>query len=122
VHTVRPLKRPSGFRPKSRMGWLPGLFLCMLFLCHCHVWKAYKSLGDVRKDVEQQPRAEMEESALYHLDAASGLLNAAEKQYEDADFTSASELASQAADQLDRARKIQAFHKLVDDEGSGGEN
>jgi hypothetical protein len=122
VHTVRPMKKPLYIRRKSRILLLPSLFLCMLFLCHCHVWKAYKSLGDVRKDVEAQPRAEMEESSLYHLDAARGLLDAAEKQYEDADFTAASDLTAQAADQLDRSRKLRAFHKLVDEEGSGGEN
>jgi hypothetical protein len=51
---------------------------------------------------------------------ANGLLDAAEKQYEDADFTSATELTRQAADQLDRSRKLRAFHELVETEGAGG--
>ena len=98
------------------------LLLCTPFLCQCHVWKAHKTMKEVRLEIQEEQRLDMDESAAYHLDAAQGLLDAAEKQYEDADFTSATSLAQQAAEQVDRSRKLRAFHKLVEPEFSGGAN
>jgi len=85
----------------------------MCLLGGCHVWKAYKSMKDVRHDIAGELGQDMYPSSLYHLEAAKGLLDAAEKQYEDADFPSATEFARQAAAHLDRSRKLRDFRELV---------
>jgi hypothetical protein len=123
VYTVQSLKISlnGSAAPRIKLLLLV-LFLCTPFLCQCHVWKAHKTMKEVRLEVEEEQKLEMDETAAYHLDAALGLLDAAEKQYEDADFTSATELAIQAEEQLDRSRKLRAFHNLVEPEVSGGSN
>ncbi len=82
-----------------------------LFLCHCHLWSAHKTLANVRYELDQTKEISMEEAALYHLAVAENLLNAAEEQYEDADFTSAARFARQARGQILRARSLHDFHQ-----------
>ena len=101
---------------------LPLLLLCTLFLCQCYVWKAHKSLQEVRQEIKADEQVPMEEYAQYHLGTAKNLLIAAEKQYEDADFTEAIDLTEQAQDQLDRSRRLREFHKLVSPDRSGGQH
>lgn len=62
----------------------------------------------------------MDAAALYHLEAARSLLGVAEKQYEDADFGACNKFARRALEQIDRAKKIQAFHDSAQRQESGG--
>jgi len=99
------------------------LFLSFLsflsLLCHCHLWSAHKTLANVRYELDQAKEISMEEAALYHLAVAESLLDAAEKQYEDADFTSADRLARQARAQVLRARNLHDFHQSTESLSTG---
>lgn len=96
------------------------LFVLPGHLCGCHAWKAYKSMKDVREEVASEASLERQPPSLYHLEVAEGLLNAAEKQYEDADFSSATDFAGRAADHLERSRQLRAFHERVIEDSAGG--
>ena len=115
------LNRPPNVPGTAWRKLLPALFLCLPFLCQCYIWNAHKDIKDLRQEIEAVQTDRMEASSLYHLEVAKGLLDAAEKQYEDADFFAVSELTSQAADQLDRSRKLRAYQELVEKEGAGGD-
>jgi len=122
---MHPFSRPNApaRRPRTAPSFTPlfaALLLSAPLLCQCHVWKAHKSMEEVRLEIQEDRLLEMDEVAAYHLDVAQGLLVTAEKQYEDADFTAATALSEQAAEQLDRSRKIRAFQKLMEPEESGG--
>ena len=100
LHLVRPFVRRI---PVALLvGYLPVL------LCGCHVWKAHVALKDLRQEIQLTERQEMEEQARYHLSVARGLLEAAEKQYEEADFGSAARFSRQGLEQLERARGLSA--------------
>ena len=90
------------------------LFLLFPLVCHCHLSGAHKTLLQVRDEIQAAEGSEMGDTSLYHLAAAKGLLAAAEKQYEDADFTAALKFARRAQDQVERARRLQAFHEQAD--------
>jgi len=80
-----------------------------LLVCHCHLMSAQGLISQVRQDVVRLEGARLEEPARYHLAVAGGLLVAAEKQYEEADFASASRFAQRAQEQVRRALDLQAF-------------
>ena len=98
------------------------LVLCSLSLCQCYVYNAHKTIKEVRQEIDKDEGVPMDAAAKYHMDAAKGLLVAAEKQYEDADFTEATSLARQAQDQVDRSRKLRSFHDLFSSDTLGGTN
>ncbi len=62
----------------------------------------------------------MGEASLYHLEAARSLLRSAEKQYEDADFGACEKFARRALEQIERARKLEAFHDRAKGLKNGG--
>ena len=100
---------------------LAPLLLLIPLLCSCHAWNTHKTLIQVRDEIQATDGPEMEKSVLYHLTAAKGLLADAEKQYEDADFPAALKFARRAREQLDRARKLQDFHKHAGSLKTGGD-
>ena len=75
----------------------------------CAVWNVQKGLKEVRHEVQEAEGLGMEEAALYHLNVARSLLEAAEKQYEEADFHAATEFLDQSRSQLERARKLHSL-------------
>ena len=119
MHDHRPSIPPTRVPPTARGLFTSVLFLlvlvfpCVCLLCGCHVWKAYKGMKDVRQDIAGELGEDIAPYSRYHLEVAEGLLEAAEKQYEDADFPSATEFARQAADHLDRSRQLRAFREQV---------
>jgi hypothetical protein len=62
----------------------------------------------------------MEDKALYHLSVARDLLEVAEEQYEEADFASAAQFASQAREQLERAKGLHKIQAGGQSAGGGG--
>lgn len=80
--------------------------LSCLCLCQCHVCRAHKSLSEVRQGVLDVQQEEMEGTALYHLRAGQELLQAADKQYEDADFKAARRFAEESRRQILRAERL----------------
>jgi len=107
----------------KRKRWTLTILIILMstpFLCQCYVYKAHKTLKQVRIEIREEYKTWMDSDAQYHLDAAKGLLEAAEKQYEDADFTEATALALQAQNHVDRARKLQQFHELLGTPKVGG--
>jgi len=119
VHAPRPFPRScAGFRTLRRV-LLLSLAPCLLLLCHCTVWHAYKDIHELRKKIETEQARQPDASSLYHLQVAQGLLLDAEKQYEDADFTSALELTRQAGAQVDRSRKLRLLQEHLDSQPPG---
>jgi hypothetical protein len=81
------------------------LLLCVL-LSSCEIWSLEKGLRQIRHGIQEAEGLEMEEAALYHLKVARSLLEAAEKQYEQADFPAAEQFLDQSESQLQRARRL----------------
>ena len=85
--------RGKGFHLRAFSVFL--LCLCIL-LCQCHLRVARRTLSEVRQGIRGAEALGMEEEALYHLSVARDLLDEAEEQYEEADFTAAAQFAGQA--------------------------
>lgn len=82
-----------------------------LLLWGCEVWRIEKRLKAVGYEMQEAEGFEMQESALYHLTVARSLLEAAKKQYEEADFTDARRFLDQSERQLKRAQQLHALRK-----------
>lgn len=100
-------KRPS---PSWRrcLPLLAFLLLCVL-LSGCEILALERGLKQVRHGIQEADGLGMEEAALYHLQVAGSLLDAAEKQYEEADFPSAEQFLDQSERQLQWARRLHAM-------------
>ena len=83
------------------------VFLLLGFLlCGCEIWTLERGIKQVGRGIEEAEGLGMEESALYHLKVARSLLEAAEEQYDQADFPSATRFLDQSEQQLARARAL----------------
>jgi hypothetical protein len=106
------VRRRRGSRQIAGLLVLP-LGLALLF-SGCYVWNAHTRIDQVRDEIFRVQGLQMDPDARYHVEAAKGLLAAAEKQYEEADFTSATRFAQGAHEQLERAVGLQAFHQTAE--------
>jgi hypothetical protein len=84
----------------------PVLVLIGLLLCGCEIWSLERGIKQMGRGIEEAEGLGMEEAALYHLKVARSLLEAAEAQYEQADFPSATQFLDQSEQQLARARRL----------------
>ena len=82
-----------------------------LALCRCHLLASRESIKDVRGGIDQAETLPMQEAALYHLNVAKRLIEAAEAQYEEADFKAAENFSEQARNQLKRAKELFQLHQ-----------
>ena len=89
------------------------LVLVGVLLCGCEVWSIEKGLKTVGYEIQEAEGLEMQETALYHLTVAKSLLEAAKKQYEEADFTDARRFLDQSERQLKRAQTLNALSKAA---------
>jgi hypothetical protein len=87
------------------------LLLIGLFLCGCEIWSLERGIKQVGRGIEEAEGLGMEEAALYHLQVAKSLLEAAREQYEQADFPSATRFLDQSEQQLARARRLHAMSR-----------
>ncbi len=82
---------------------LPVLALCCaLLLAGCHVLSARRTLGQARQELARAEQIDLAGESLYHRAMAKELMEAAEKQYEDADFSEATRFAREALEHLSR--------------------
>jgi len=89
--------------------FLKALFLATafsIFFTQCYYWTVPWGLRDLRKRIEQAEQKELRGSANYHLTLAKELFQAAEKQYEEADFSASNKFIKQAGEQLKRANEL----------------
>ena len=84
---------------------LLALFFSLMFT-QCYYWSVPRGLKDLRLRIAQTERKELQGTARYHLTLAKELLQAAERQYDEADFTASSRFIKQAAKQLNRANEV----------------
>jgi hypothetical protein len=70
-----------------------------------------RGIRQVGRGIEEAQGLEMEEAALYHLNVARRLLEAAERQYEEADFPAATSFLDQSERQLAMARRLHTMHQ-----------
>ena len=92
-----------------------GLLICLPFmLCQCYLWSAHKNMKNIRKEIEYLEGSDMTGAAQYHLTIAQNLLDAAETQYEAADFAAANNFARQAQAQLERVRTLHKIQKQTE--------
>jgi len=96
------------------------LFLAFL-LPGCHVWRIEKGLKEMGREIEEAGGLGMKEAALYHLSVAGGLLEAAEEQYEQADFNAAAQFLDQSERHLERARRLHGLRRSAPRSPAGGE-
>jgi hypothetical protein len=85
--------------------------LALILLCSCEVWNLEKGIKQVGYDIEEAEGLGMEEAALYHLNVARSLVEAAWKQYEEADFDAAAQFLDQSERQLARARRLHSLQR-----------
>jgi len=95
----------------TRKKWatLPLLLLLGVLASGCYVWAIQKDLKEIGKEVREAEGLGMEEAALYHLNVARSLLDAAEKQYEEADFRATTQFLDQSRGHLQRAQELHSF-------------
>jgi hypothetical protein len=86
----------------------------------CEVWTIEKGLKEVGYEVQEAEGLGMEEAALYHLNVARSLLEAAEKQYEEADFHAATGFLDQSRSHLQRAQELQSLSESAPPPTAGG--
>jgi hypothetical protein len=103
-----PLKRymNTAFRSLHVYALLLILATGLCSLCSCHLFSAYTNMRDARAEIQGAQKEQILEEGLYHLAAAQKLLEAAEKEYEEADFGQASKLAHEAKGQVDLAIRV----------------
>ena len=93
--------------------WVALLVLLLLgvLASGCEVWTLPKGLKDAGLEVQEAEGLGMEEAALYHLNVARSLLEAAEKQYEEADFHAATQFLDQSRSHLQRAQDLHSLRE-----------
>ena len=100
-------KQQDGTRKK----WATLLLLLLLgvLASGCYVWAIQKDLKEMGNEVREAEGLGMEEAALYHLNVARSLLEAAEKQYEEADFRATTQFLDQSRGHLQRAQELHSL-------------
>lgn len=93
---------------------------CALLLAGCHVLSARRTLGQARLELAKAEHSDLADESLYHRAMAKELIEAAEKQYEDADFSEATRFAEEALEHLSRIPGESV--RAPDDSPSGGMN
>ncbi len=108
---LKPAETKRKKREKRR--WTGALVLILLgsLLCGCEIMALERGLKQVRHGIEQADGLGMQEAALYHLNVARSLLDAAEKQYEEADFPASEQFLDQSESQLQWARRLHAMNR-----------
>ena len=91
-----PHPRETRTGPHRRAVAIALFFLLGLLLCGCEIWSLERGIKQVGRGIEEAEGLGMEEAALYHLKVARSLLEAAEAQYEQADFPSATQFLDQS--------------------------
>ena len=91
----------------------PVLVLIGLLLCGCGIWRLERDIKQMGRGIEEAEGLGMEAAALYHLKVARSLLEAAEAQYEQADFPSATQFLEQSEQQLARARRLHTMSQAA---------
>jgi len=94
--------RPSETKSRPKGFVLVLALCCALFLSGCHVLSAHRVLGQAREELERAEQMDLAGESLYHRVVAQELIQAAEKQYEDADFPEAARFAQEALRHLSR--------------------
>lgn len=102
-----PFLQASGLSTETRSRrkalWTLVLALCCaLLLSGCHVWSAHRVLGQAREELARAEQMDLAGESLYHRVVAQELIQAAQKQYEDADFPEADRFAQEALRHLSR--------------------
>ena len=106
--------------PHRRPIFLLVLLLLALLFCGCEVWSLQKGLKQVGLRIHEADGIGMEEAALYHLNVARGLLEAAEEQYEMADFNAAAQFLAQSERHLERAGRLHDLRRSAPGDPAGG--
>jgi hypothetical protein len=105
--TVTPPTQEKPERGCTRRAVPMAFFLLLaLLLCGCEIWSLERGIKQMDRGIEEEEGLGMEEAALYHLKVARSLLEAAEAQYDQADFPSATQFLDQSEQQLARARRL----------------
>ena len=111
------MKRSQAKRKKTgcEAGWKYCLLLGLIgfLLCGCEIWNLEKGIRQVGGGIREADGLGMEDAALYHLNVARDLLEAAGKQYEEADFVAASRFLDHSEAQLVTARTIHTLNRPV---------
>jgi len=91
--------------------WMALLLLLSLgvLASGCEVWTVKKGLKETGHEVQEAEGLGMEQAALYHLNVARSLLEAAEQQYEEADFHAATQFLDQSRSHLQRAQELHSL-------------
>jgi hypothetical protein len=113
-----------GTRPHDG-DWKKWIALLLLFplavlASACEAWTIQKGLKEVGHEVQAAEGLGMEEAALYHLNVARSLLEAAEQQYEEADFHATAEFLDQSRGHLRRARDLHSLSESAPPPVVGG--
>ena len=107
---VRSIDKSSQKNKGKRIQLIFLIFILSLFLCQCNPWNTRKGIIHFRERLQLAEQLNMKEAALYHLTVAKNLIDAAEKQYEDADFAAANQFIKQAEQQYQQAKKFYLLH------------
>jgi hypothetical protein len=109
----------------GRMRHAVAMAICLLvglLLCGCELWSLERGIKQLGGGIEEAEGLGMEEAALYHLKVARSLLEAAEEQYEQADFPAATQFLDQSEQQLARARRLHVMSQSSPSLNPGGKN
>ncbi len=87
------------------------LLVAASLLWGCELWTLEQGIRQVGRGIDEAEALGMEEAALYHLTVARQLLDAASKQYEQADFPAATQFLDQSERQLAVARRIHSMNR-----------
>jgi hypothetical protein len=105
--TVTPPTQEKRERVCTRRAVPIAIFLLLgLLMGGCEIWGLERGIKQMGRGIQEAEGLGMEEAALYHLQVARSLLEAAEAQYEQADFPSATQFLDQSEQQLARARRL----------------
>jgi hypothetical protein len=79
----------------------------------CDLIHARNALKEVHMTIQMTETLQVVEEGVYHINAAKGLIEAAEKEYEEADFAQAEKLALEAKKQIELAIEISKLYSPV---------
>ncbi len=88
--------------------WLSLIMIALLcvIVCGCGLQGARMALNRAETEIDHANAVQLSEQGRYHLNAAKNLLEAARREYEEADFYQTETFARQALEQAELARAI----------------